>query len=102
MRRTRLLCAIGVSLWSAVVAAGQAGAPAALSAELRDQVKNGRFAIVTSIRGLPLGVRDALQTLWGSRSLDIAEPGEDFQVTNTGGSRNSPIRRLISAGCTMR
>src|SRR5688572_21931498 len=82
MHHTRLLCAIGVTLWSAVLAAGQATPPAALPAELRTQVQDGRFGIVTSIRGLPLGVRDALQTLFGSLSLDIAEPGAEFQRTD--------------------
>ena len=58
MRRTRLLCAIGVSLWSAVIVGSQAAAPVELSLELRAHVKGERFGIVTSIRGLPLGVRD--------------------------------------------
>ena len=68
MRHTRLLCAIGVSLWSAVVAGSQAVAPEALSEALRDHVKDERFGIVTSIRGLPLGVRNRLQTLFGSQT----------------------------------
>ncbi len=82
MRRTRLLCAIGVSVWSAVVAGSQAAAPVGLSGALRAHVKDERFGIVTSIRGLPLGVRDGLQTLFGSQTLDIAEPGAEFQVTD--------------------
>ena len=67
MRGTRLLCAIGVSLWSAVVTGSQAAAPEVLSPGLRAHVKDERFGIVTSIRGLPLGVRNGLQTLWGSQ-----------------------------------
>src|SRR5688572_9397317 len=101
MRRTRLLCAIGVSLWSAVVAASQAVPPGALSATLRDHVKNDRFEIVTSIRGLPLGVRDGLQTLFGSQTLDIAEPAAEFQVTGATANPKLPIRRLVAAGCTI-
>ena len=100
MRRTRLLCAIGVSLWSAVVAGGQAAAPVALSRELRAHVKDERFEIVTSIRGLPLGVRDGLQTLFGSKALDIAEPGAEFQVTDVIVNPKLPIRRLVLAGCS--
>ena len=100
MRRTRLLCAIGVSLWSAV-AGSQAVAPVPLSAALRDYVKNERFGIVTSIRGLPLGVRDGLQTLFGSRTLDIAEPGAEFQTTDGVVNPTLPIRRLVAAGCTI-
>jgi len=100
MRRTRLLCAIGVSLWSAVVAGGQAAAPVVLSRELRTHVKNERFRIVTSIRGLPLGVRHGLQTLFGSQALDIAEPGAEFQVTDVIVNPKLPIRRLVAAGCS--
>ena len=101
MHRTRLLCAIGVSLLSVVVAGSQVAAPGALSTELQAQVRDGRFGIVTSIRGLPLGVRDALQTLFGSRTLDIAEPGEEFQRTGVTGNPTLPIRRLVAAGCTI-
>src|SRR5262245_49133491 len=80
---TRLLCAIGVSLCSAAVAGSQAPASITLPAALQAHVKNERFDIVTSIRGLPLGVREGLQTLFGSQTLDIAEPGADFQVTDS-------------------
>ena len=100
MRRTRLLCAIGVSLWSAVLAGSQAAAPVELSLELRAHVKGDRFGIVTSIRGLPLGVRNGLQTLWGSQALDIAEPGAEFQVTDVIGDPKLPPRRLVAAGCS--
>ena len=100
MRRTRLLCAIGVSVWSAVAAGNQAAPPMALSAALRAHVKDARFGIVTSIRGLPLGVRDGLQTLFGSQALDIAEPGAKFQVTDVIVDPNLPIRRLVAAGCS--
>jgi hypothetical protein len=101
MRRTGLLFAIGVSLWSAVVACSQVEAPAALSAELRDQVKNGRFGIVTSIRGLPLGVRSELQKLFGSKTLDIAEINGEFQLTDVVVDPDVPIRRMVAAGCTI-
>lgn len=68
-----------------------------LPAPLRTHVQAERFAIVTSIRGLPLGVRDALQALFGG-ALDIAEPGAEFQ----GNAANSilPTRRLVAAGCS--
>jgi hypothetical protein len=100
MRRTRLLCAIGVSVWSAVVAGSQAAVPVGLSGALRDHLKDERFGIVTSIRGLPLGVRDGLQTLFGSQALEIAEPGAEFQVTDVIVDRKLPIRRLVTAGCS--
>jgi hypothetical protein len=100
MRRTRLFCAIGVSVWSAVAAGNQAAPPMALSGALRAHVKDARFGIVTSIRGLPLGVRDGLQTLFGSQALDIAEPGAEFQATDVIVNPKLPIRRLIAAGCS--
>ena len=83
-----------------VVAGSQATAPGALSTELRAHVRDGRFGIVTSIRGLPLGVREALQTLFGSRTLDIADPGAEFQRTDVIVDGTLPIRRLVAAGCS--
>ena len=100
MRRTQLLCLIFVSLSSAVCAGSQAAPPTALSNELRARVQNERFSIVTSIRGLPLGVRGELQTLFGSQSLDIAEPGAEFQTNGVTVNSKLPIRRLVAAGCS--
>ena len=100
MRHTRLLCALAVSLWSAVVAGSQV-APGTLPGTLRNYVRDGRFGIVTSIRGLPLGVRHELQTLFGSQTLDIAEPGAQFQATDVKVTPNLPNRRLAAAGCTI-
>ena len=95
--------AIAVSVLSAAPIASQS-APAALSDTLRARVKGDRFDVVTSIRGLPLGVRGALQTLFGSQSfdiaLDIAEPGAKFQETDLVVSPKLPVRRLIAAGCS--
>ena len=101
MHRTRLFCAIGVSLWSAVVTGNQAASTVALSEALRAHVKDDRFQIVTSVRGLPLGVRDGLQTLFGSQTLDIAEPEAEFQVTDVRSNPTLPIRRLVAAGCSI-
>ena len=100
MHRIRLLCVIALSVWSAVVCASQATPSVALSGAMRAHVEGERFQIVTSIRGLPLGVRDSLQMLFGSQSLDIAEPGAEFQVTDVLGNSKLPIRRLVAAGCS--
>ena len=100
MRQIRPLCAIGVSLWLAVAAGSQAPNAGALSGALRAHVQGERFQVVTSIRGLPLGVRDGLQTLFGSGALDIAEPGAEFQVTDVVVNPKLPIRRLVAAGCS--
>jgi len=99
MRPTRLFCALGVSLWSTVATGSQAAPSVALDEALRAHLKSERLEMVTSIRGLPLGVRDELQSLFGGR-LDMAEPGADFQVTDVVGNPNLPIRRLIAAGCS--
>jgi hypothetical protein len=96
----KLSAAIIVSLWAAAVAGSQAVAPPALSTALRAHVKDERFQIVTSIRGLPLGVRDELQTLFGSQILDIADPGAQFQVTDAVVDPKLPGRRLVAAGCS--
>ena len=101
MVRIRLIFVIGVSLCTAVSAVGQNTAPAALPRALRTHVQNERFGIVTSIRGLPLGVRDGLQTLFGSSTLDIAEPGAPFQATDVVVRPSLPIRRLVAAGCSI-
>ena len=98
--RVAAYCAIVVvSLWGVVTAVNQKQSAAALPETLRAHLKNERLEVVTSIRGLPLGVREELQTLFGSPTLDIAEPGAEFQ--RTGGARNSnlPTRRLVAAGC---
>jgi hypothetical protein len=101
MRLRWLFCAIALSVWSAVAATSQKPAPATLSGPLRDHVKAERFDIVTSIRGLPLGVRGALQTLFGSQTLDIAEPGAEFHGTDVIGTPKRPLRRLAAAGCSI-
>jgi hypothetical protein len=100
MRRRQLLCTIGVIACTAAGAGSQTTAPTALSAALRSHVEGERFGIVTSIRGLPLGVRDELQSLFGSGMLDIAEPGAAFQATDVGGDPELPRRRLVAAGCS--
>ena len=99
-RPARFLCAIGVSLGFAVLTGNQAAPAAALSGPLRAHLENERFAVVTSIRGLPLGVRDELRTLFGSASLDIADPGAEYQATDVIVKPGLPIRRLVAAGCS--
>jgi len=100
MRHTHPLRATGLILLSVALIGSQAAPAGALSEALRGHVQNDRWEIVTSIRGLPLGVRDALQALFGSQALDIAEPGAEFQVTDDVGTPKLPIRRLVAAGCS--
>lgn len=102
--RVAIIRAIGLSLVSTVVSCSHAS-PAALSTELREHMKLERFDMVTSLRGLPLGVRGALQTLFGSQEFDIArdiaEPGERFQGTDAIDIPQLPLRRLIAAECSL-
>ena len=98
MRRTLWLCVIGVSLWSAVAGAGQATGP--LPAALRTRLQNAKFGVVTSVRGFPLTVREQLEKMWNSGTLDIAEPGAEFRKAGAPASSQLPLRRMIAGGCT--
>ena len=91
---------MALSLLSAVVAGSQAMPSITLPQALRAHVRDDPFGIVTSVRGLPLGVRNELQTMFGSQSLDIAEPGAEFQATDVIVSPGLPSRRLVAAGCS--
>jgi len=98
--RLAACCAIVVvSLWGVVTAVNQKQPTTALPETLRAHLKDERLDVVTSIRGLPLGVREELQKLFGSPTLDIAEPGADFQGTSGARNPNLPTRRLVAAGC---
>ena len=72
-----------------------------LPAQLRRHLQDERMDAVTSIRGLPLGVRDGLQTLFGSQTLEIADPGANFRPPAWSPVRQLPIRRLVAAGCSI-
>ncbi|NOT28547.1 MAG: hypothetical protein HOP16_20895 [Acidobacteria bacterium] len=101
MNRTRLLCVIATVFWAAGAYGRQATPPPVeLSEALRAHLKNDRFAIVTSVRGLPLGVRNSWQMLFGSTTLDIAEPGENFGINDLNGDSRLPPRRMVVAGCS--
>jgi hypothetical protein len=89
-----------VSLCWAVIAWDPKPSAPALPETLRVHLKNERFDVVTSIRGLPLGVREEMQTLFGSQTLDIAEPGAEFQLSDAISNPRLPTRRLVAAGCS--
>jgi hypothetical protein len=95
--RVRLFGLLAAVLGPATISARQAAPPVALPAELRPHLQNGRLDPITSIRGLPLGVRNELEGLFGG-ALDIAEPGAPFESSGARGAL--PIRRLVSAACT--
>jgi hypothetical protein len=98
--RTPLLAATAVCVWAVVAASGQTSA-AGLPAGLRAHVQQDRFELVTSVRGLPLGVRDGLQALFGRGVLDIAEPGAAFRATDVMIDPKLPTRRLVHAACSI-
>ncbi len=100
MRRIQFLGVVAVGLWLTLVVRNQVQSPAALSGAQRAHLKDERFEMVSSIRGLPLGVREALQTLFGTSSLDIAEPDAEFQATDVIVDPKLPTRRLVAAGCS--
>jgi hypothetical protein len=97
-----LVVAAAVMVLAAVVAyaGGQGTGTGSLSAELRAHVAGEKFGIVTAVRGLPLGVRNSLQALFGNASLDIADSGADFQGSGGKVDRSLPSRRLVTAGCS--
>jgi hypothetical protein len=96
-----ILCAIAMSLWPVVAGGVQPPAANALPGPLRAHLNAERFEVVTSIRGLPLGVRVELQTLFRSSFLDIAEPGAAFRATDVILEPNLPTRRLVLAACSI-
>lgn len=98
MRHAQLLVAIAVTVSSCAAAGSQATDTGELPAPLRAGLQNERFQMVTAVRGLPLGVRDGLQLLFGSQTLDIADPGAELQPT--GVTNALPTRRLVAAGCS--
>jgi len=99
VRATVLFCVLGLSCWQATAACSQRALGGTLPEPLRDHVENDRFQIVTSIRGLPLGVRDELERMFRN-GLDIAEPGAPFQASDVVVDPNLPSRRLVAAGCS--
>ena len=100
MNQPHTLAFLYVSLWSAVVVCSQALGSVPLPDALRNNVNDGRFQTVASIRGLPLGVREGLQTLFGTQTLDIAEPAGPFQADGIANPK-LPARRLVAAACTI-
>lgn len=95
--RLSLLPALAISLVSTVFAGDQA--PPALTDALKAHLKGDQLQVVTSLRGLPLGVRDALGGLIGGQYTDFADPEAPFR---TGAEMNPslPMRRLVTAGCS--
>ena len=101
MRGHAVRTAIACLVMSLACAASQTPSAAQPPDALRARLKNESLQVVTSIRGLPLGVRDGLQELFASQTLDIAEPGTEFQLTDAIKNSQLPTRRLVAAGCSI-
>jgi hypothetical protein len=76
--------------------AGETG----LTTALREHVRGERFAPVATVATLPAGVRTALNELFGSKTLEMADPGQPFQATDVMVTPRLPARRLVAAGCS--
>lgn len=98
MRVVLQLCGLVVA--GAVTAGAQAPVPASVPAPLQAHVQSERFQSVTSIRGLPLGVRDQLQAMFHQQILEMADPGSEYQATDEISNPRLPSRRLVMAACS--
>ncbi len=81
-----------------VVGSQQPAAPPTLTDAQRAHLRTEQFARVASVAGLSSEVRGALRALFRSPTLELAEPGAEFQVTDVIFKPNLPIRQLILAG----
>ena len=96
-----VMAGIVAGVWSAAAILGQATSAGALSPTLRTHLQTERFQLVTSVRGLPLGVRERLQQMFGSTTLDIADPGAEFARAEARAGSSLPTRRMVAAGCSV-
>jgi hypothetical protein len=83
-------------LWLGAVACHRADPPLPIPGTLWVHLKDDVRPPVTSIGGLSLGVADALRRLYGTPSLDIADPGAELPAPRTGARGTGlPSRRLV-------
>ena len=84
-----------------LVGAGlQMPAAAALSASAREHLRADTLAPIAHAAELPKLVQDALKANFSSPTLQMADPGQEWQATDVVMNPNLPTRRLISAGCS--
>lgn len=99
--RARVMTALAGALLAVAGASGaQQPVPATVPAAHQAHVRSERFQVVSAVRGLPLGVREELQRMFGSSAMAIADPGEPFQITAVITDPSLPMRRLSVAGCS--
>ena len=83
----------------AVAAAQPADPASAIPESLRAHIRAETFSPLASVSALPAAVQTELARLFGTKSLDLADPGAPFQATDVVTNPRLPWRRLISAGC---
>jgi hypothetical protein len=99
--RLGIVAVIAFALLGAWVAYSQPKAgEASWTPALRDHVRTERFVPVRTVATLPPNVRDSLNDLFGSKTLEMADPGQPFQATDVMVTPRLPARRLVAAGCS--
>ena len=73
--------------------------PHGVPEQLRAHIGAETFTPLAGVGALPDPVKAALAQLFGTKSLDLAEPGAPFQATDMVVDPRLPWRRLIAAGC---
>lgn len=100
VRRIAAALIIVAAVAAGVTAHTQAVVRPTLSAAVQSHLRAEKFQVVTAVRGLPLGVREELERMFGVSATAIAEPGARFQATDDLSEPGLPIRRLNVAGCS--
>jgi hypothetical protein len=96
----RVVSALVLMLAAAGVVRAQSAVPHTVAAPILAHVRDERFQVVTAVRGLPLGVREELQRMFGGSAMAMADPGAPFQATDNISDPLLPTRRLSVAGCS--
>jgi hypothetical protein len=100
IRGVGVVVVVVVWMLAATAVARPQTVPTTVPPPQRAHVRDERFQVVSSVRGLPLGVREELQRMFGGSAMAIAEPGAPFQATDVITDPTLPSRRMSVAGCS--
>jgi hypothetical protein len=95
-----LVGTFALALAGAKVRAPTPGEQTGISDALRAHLRDERFTPLASVAALPANVREALNDLFGGKTLEMADPGQRFQATDVMVTPRLPARRLVAAGCS--